>query len=66
MTELDKEIVDKELLPIVLPNVNILTRFLVKHGLKKNFGIVNKHTLVNEIRALKQGDYRRLRMKRRL
>lgn len=58
VTELDKEVVDKELLPIVLPNVNILTRFLVKHGLKKNFGIVNKHTLVNEIRALKQGDYR--------
>lgn len=55
--QMSKELIETELLSVVLPNVNILTRQLVKRGLKKNFGIVNKETLETEIKALERGDY---------
>lgn len=54
---MSKEKVEKELLSAILPGVNMLTRKFVLHGIKANFGIEDKNTLLAEVLSLQNGDY---------
>ncbi len=54
---MSKEKVEKELLSAILPGVNMLTRKFVLHGIKANFGIEDKNTLLAEVSSLQNGDY---------
>jgi len=54
---MSKEKVEKELFSAVLPVVNILTRKFILHGIKMNFGIEDKNSLLAEISSLQNGDY---------
>ena len=54
---MSKEKVEKELFSAVLPGVNMLTRKFVLHGIKMNFGIEDKNSLLAEVSSLQNGDY---------
>lgn len=54
----NEEIIRKELCSVVMPGVNMLTRPLLKVGLKNNYGIQDEQSLDQEIRALQEGAYR--------
>ena len=52
-----KKRLKKNFLSAILPGVNMLTRKFVLHGIKANFGIEDKNTLLAEVLSLQNGDY---------
>lgn len=56
--EVDKPLIDKELLSVVLPGTNAATRPLIKMGLEANYGITDQASLLQELGHLERGDYR--------
>lgn len=56
--EVDKPLIDKELLSVVLSGTNAATRPLIKMGLQANYGITDQASLLQELERLERGDYR--------
>lgn len=57
-SNVDKEIVEKNLLNVKLSDNNIFNRGLIRYGLNANYGISNSIRLVQEIESFERGEYR--------
>ncbi len=54
---MSRDTVERELLSVVMPGVNFVTASLIRMGLKNNFGIVDKGSLIAVVESLQGGEY---------
>lgn len=58
----NKKFVEKELMSVIMPGVNITTRNMLKTMLETNYGIINYSSLKEEIDRLENGSYHALEL----
>ncbi len=62
--EVNKQFIEKELINIMMPGVNIVTRNMIKTMLEENYGIVDYSSLKNEIDNLEKGNYYAIKLEK--
>lgn len=58
----NRQFIEKELLSVVMPGVNITTRSMLRTMLETNYGITDESSLKEEIASLENGSYRALEL----
>lgn len=58
LNPLGKNRIEKELFSAIMPGVNFVTRKLILSGIKNNFGIVDKKSLIKQVNLLENGEYK--------